>query len=207
MIQEALALWQSSALTHSLAMACQSRWARALRHWWAQACTPRSGEMVGWALSLAVFWIGGRHSADTGWLLPSNSVQWCLGGQWGDSNLTRSRTGSLVQRCQTLLNQRAAWTQPHTPTGKGLYGLGWWTWQCKTLSRECLPLSKPHTFYVDFIVSRHSLALLHFYLYMINTVALNAHTLCLCNVCNNIQECKWAWLRVCMWPSPSSQYD
>ncbi len=48
----------------SWAIARRLRRALALCQHWARA--PRSGEMVGWALGLAVLWIGRRHSPDTG---------------------------------------------------------------------------------------------------------------------------------------------
>ncbi len=75
-------------------MAHRVGWAWTLHHRWARALAPHSEVMMGWALDLAVLWIGDRHSPDTAWLLPSSSVKWCLGGQQGSVNLSRSRTVS-----------------------------------------------------------------------------------------------------------------
>ncbi len=62
------------------------------------------------------FWIGAKHSPDTGGYLPSSSVQWCLGGPRGDDNWPRSRTRNLSGRCPAPSTQRTCRTPTRTPS-------------------------------------------------------------------------------------------
>ncbi len=72
-------------------------WSWRARQWRGLAGLKRPWTVAGlhteWLKDLMAswFWIGARHSPDTGGSLPSSSVLWCLGGPRGDSSWTRSR--------------------------------------------------------------------------------------------------------------------